>query len=140
MDILTEVRKLALPDGHYCVIGSGILSAKGLREAHDLDILVSRELYDRKVSEGWEMRPWTKPGYEGRTPYLVSGEVELYLEVAYGPEGNRYLSDLVADAEVIEGIPFMSLGELMRAKRAYGRPKDFADIALIEEYLARGAG
>jgi hypothetical protein len=38
---------------------------------------------------------------------------------------------------VIDGIPFASLEEVRKWKIASGRPKDIADIKLIDEYLQK---
>ncbi|MGW2743274.1 hypothetical protein [Streptomyces sp. NPDC001450] len=38
---------------------------------------------------------------------------------------------LIGDADVIDGVPFMRLGDILRWKIAAARPKDHADIAAI---------
>ena len=45
MDVIAEVKKLGLPLGQYVVIGSGIMAQLGLREANDVDIAVTPDLY-----------------------------------------------------------------------------------------------
>lgn len=42
---------------------------------------------------------------------------------------------LIKNAEIINGIPFLPLSELIKFKKALGREKDFKDIELIEQYL-----
>ena len=46
---------------------------------------------------------------------------------------------MIANAEVIHGVPFISLEEMVRFKREYGRPKDFEHIKLVEEFWERRA-
>ena len=43
--------------------------------------------------------------------------------------------NLLKMAEIIEGIPFAPLTEVLKWKKAFGRPKDVVDIELIEQYL-----
>lgn len=135
IDLFDKIRALTFPDGQYVIVGSGIMAAKGIREAHDLDIVVTPELFEKCRNEGWEVRPWTKPGMEGKE-WLKKGNVDLHLEVSSG-DVRSTAEDLLREAEIMNGIPFITLQQLIAFKRAYGRPKDFEDIKLIEEYLAR---
>ena len=51
---------------------------------------------------------------------------------------NSYIGDtkqLIADADIIKGFPFIKLAELVKFKRELGRDKDFEDIKLIENFL-----
>ena len=55
MDVIAEVKKLDLPLGQYVVIGSGIMARLGLREANDVDIAVTPDLYAKLRASGeWE--------------------------------------------------------------------------------------
>ena len=51
--VLNELEKLALPEGSFMVMGSGILDALGIRKAHDVDLVVSGELYLKLIADGW---------------------------------------------------------------------------------------
>ena len=133
IDIFEELKKLNFPADDFIVIGSGIMAAKNIREAYDLDIVVSEALFEKCKTEGWELKPWTKVGTQGKS-WLKNGITDLMLEVMSGDE----LLDLKAlkkEGEKINGIWFISLKQLIRFKTAYGRPKDFDDIVMIEEYL-----
>ncbi len=44
--LLTELKTLNLPLGHFAIFGSAPLAIRGLRDSHDLDIIVSDELYE----------------------------------------------------------------------------------------------
>jgi hypothetical protein len=46
-------------------------------------------------------------------------------------------AQLIANAELIKDVPFLPLAALLQIKHVLGRAKDQADIALIENYLAR---
>ena len=131
MDIFQKVKSLNLPSGEYIVFGSGPLQAHGIRETRDVDILVLSELYEKLKQEGWEERVWeTSP--PGR--FLFKDDVEVGDSWDYG-EYNPDPNWLIENAEIINGVPFAPLEEVLKGKKAFGRPKDLEDIKLIEEYL-----
>lgn len=132
MRIIDAVRALELPSGEYLVCGSGILDALGVREAKDVDLLVTPRAFEELRKRGWEYRDVEIDGR--RRERLTLGAAEAYTDLWYGDvrvEGDAAL----AAAEVIEGIPFQSLEELLKMKRGLGREKDRRDITLIEKLL-----
>jgi hypothetical protein len=133
MNLFEEIRKLNFPSDQYIVVGSGILAAKCIRETNDLDIVVTPELFERCKSEGWEVLPWTKESIPGKD-WLKKNNVEVYVQLSR-KTGGIPASELIKDAEIIEGIPFITLETLIDFKQEYGRPKDFEDIKIIERYL-----
>lgn len=133
MNVIKEVKKLDLPVGKYLVCGSGIMAALGIRECEDIDLLVTPRAFDELRKRGWEYRVVEIGGRQREK--LSLGIVEAYTDLWYGDE--RQDADAqIAGAEVIDGIPFQPLAELLRMKRAMGREKDRLDIARIETYLA----
>lgn len=135
IDLFAEIRKLNFPAGHFLVAGSAIMAAKGIRPAYDLDIIVTQELFDICKASGWELKPWTRTGKVGK-PWLQKGIADLMLELGFDEEVMT-ATDLMKEGEIIDGIHFLSLEQLMKYKREYGRPKDFEDIALIENFLKK---
>ena len=127
-EIISNVKTLNLPPNSYIVFGSCPLAIAGLRKAKDIDLLVSRKVFEKLKRDGWqEMRksPNDKP--------LVLGVFEAHKNwnfSSYSPT----LKHLLASATVIDGIPFASLEEVKKWKKASGRPKDLADIELINKY------
>lgn len=132
IDIFEEIKKLNFPPDHFIVVGSGIMAVKGIRDAYDLDIVVSQELFDKCKSEGWELKPWTRSGRIGKD-WLKGDIADLMIESQLGDEDYN-LEKLKEEGELINGIWFLSLDQLIKFKRNYGRPKDFDDIALMEKY------
>ncbi len=132
MTIFERVRELALPQGHYLLVGSGILEALGIRPAKDLDILVSPELFEALKAEGHKEDPEFLQKYNRRA--LKTAQAEFYIDF-YAGDYHPDPTDLIQKALVIEGIPFLPLGELLSFKKELNRPKDFEDIKLIEAYL-----
>jgi hypothetical protein len=135
MNIPAEVQKLELPLGEYAVVGSGPLAVRGIREAHDIDLVVTPQLYDQLKKDGWDeehipdsKREWVLS--HGPFDVAATWSVE-----GYEPE----VPQLIADAELIDGVAFVRLEDVMRWKKACAREKDLADIRLIEQFLAHRA-
>jgi hypothetical protein len=133
-EIIAEVQSLNWKKGSYIVYGSCPMALVGLREAGDIDFLVSEELFGELRSLGWkqiEKSPDDKP--------LVYKDFEAHGHwnfSSYKPT----LKQLLSTATVIEDIPFASLDEVLKWKKASGRPKDLVDIKLIDEYLSTNEG
>lgn len=130
MSIFDEVRALGLPLGQYVVFGSGPLAAHRIRESRDVDLLATPKLYKQLKRVGWEEKKWQKGG-----SYLSKDNVELDDSWEYGDYSPAPV-EIINKAEIINGVPFASLEEVLRWKQAYGRPKDITDIKLIKNYLA----
>ncbi len=135
MEIFSEIAKLNFPPDQYIVVGSGIMAVKGIREASDLDIIVTPELFEKCKAEGWEVHPWTKEGIPGKE-WLKKGEIELYVQLSL-KAGGVPAKELLKDAEIINGVPFITLEQHMKFKAEFGRPQDLADIETIKNYLAQ---
>ena len=134
MDIFREVRDLGLPWGHYVVFGAGPLAAHGIRPTNDVDLFVTNALYEQLRRAGWEEQELVeRPGER----YLAHGIYEADDTWRYG-EYDPTPEAVIAGAEIINGVPFAPLGEVLRWKRAWGRPKDLVDVGLIEAYLNSG--
>jgi len=130
--IVSKVKQLNLPGGSYVVFGSGPLTAVGLREANDIDLYVSKEVFEDLKAKGWEVRvksPNDKP--------LVSDLFEAHESWDFSPD-NPPLKDLLARSFVIDGVRFASLEDVRKWKVASGRPKDLNDIKLIDGYMKNG--
>ncbi len=128
MNIFDIVQSLKFPLGEYIVVGSGPMAARGIRNFQDVDIVAKKELWDRLKTEDWE------ECFFGNRRYLKRGVIEVFSDFkcgSYQPETNN----LIAEAEMIQGIPFLKLDDLVIFKKELGREKDIQDIALIEKYL-----
>jgi len=130
MNVIAEVKKLDLPLGQYVVIGSGIMARLGLREANDVDIAVTPDLYAKLRASG----EWEEEERYGKI-FLKKEAVEINPQLDWESYPTT-AEEAIASATIIDGIPFMNLNELVRFKRALGRAKDLPDFIIIEEYLA----
>ncbi|MBI3626670.1 hypothetical protein HY224_01340 [Candidatus Uhrbacteria bacterium] len=52
-EIIAKVKALNLPKNSYIVFGSCPLAIAGLREANDIDLLVSEEIFLKLKTVGW---------------------------------------------------------------------------------------
>lgn len=102
----------------------------GLREANDIDLLVSEDMYEMLGKKGWQKV------YKGPndTP-LVYDVFEAHNNWNFNSY-NPTLIDLLANASEVDNIFFASISDVQKWKTASGRPEDFADLKLIEAYLA----
>jgi len=110
------------------------MAAAGIREASDIDMLVSKELFKNLEDVGWQFldkgkkdKPLTYDVFEAHPNWNFS---------SYSPT----LKQLLASASIIDSIPFASLDEVRKWKVSSGRPKDLVDIQLIDAYLKAREG
>lgn len=120
MDIFSRVKKFDLPLGQYAVFGSGLLDVWGIRKAADLDIVVLPKLYEELKNKGWEERQAN--GFV----MLVRDDANI-TTVQDKPTDGEYCPDriqLVKEAVIVNGIPFVKVEEVLACKQDYGRAKD----------------
>lgn len=133
MTIIDRVKSTGVPLDSCIVIGSGLLDALGLREAGDIDLVVSQELFDTlNGSEGYVYTQ--RYGLD----VLDKDDQEIWLAWGIGDD-NKGLEELSRDSVVIDGVRFVSPEFLLAWKRSMNRPKDARDIELLEEYLKNNA-
>lgn len=130
MDIVSQVKELNLPLGQYLVVGSGVMSAHGIRAHNDIDLLVTEELYQDLKKQGWEVVQ-VKPGLEVVRKDICEASPQMVTLSNYQPN----MQDLIARADIINGVAFSSVQDLVDFKTALGREKDLRDIDLIKNYL-----
>jgi hypothetical protein len=129
MNIIIKIKELNLPLGEYVIVGSGILDALNIREAHDIDIAVTPKLHEqlRKTGEFKEDIRYNKI-------FLIKDGIDIIPQLNWD-KYKTTTEEAITSAKIIEGIPFMNLEELIKFKTALGREKDFKDIELIKQYL-----
>jgi len=132
MNIFEEVKKLSLPLGEYIVLGSGILGALGIREIGDVDLTVSPRLFRELREQGFE---YGEIEFEGRMRQRITkGNTEAYKDFWCGGKQLDTIK-MIAEAEIIDGVAFLSLTKLREIKKEMNREKDIRDIELIDAYL-----
>lgn len=124
MNIEQKITDLDLPKGEFIVVGSGVLSALGIRQPGDIDLIVGREVYDQlERQDGWSYGKW------GEQTVLQKDFFDIGTDW-YG----KSVYDLLERAEYIGTIPYMSLDDVYEWKKGRGQEKDLADLELIEAY------
>ena len=128
-EIISKVKKLNLPKGSYIVFGSCPLAIVGIREANDIDLLVSQKLYEKLRDLGWQQ---IRKG-QNDTPlvYDVFEAHDNWNFSLYSPT----LKDLLANAIEVDEISFASIEDVRKWKVSSGRAKDNIDIKLIDSYF-----
>lgn len=127
-DIIAKVKALHLPEGSYIVFGAGPMAVAGIRETNDIDLYVTPELYASLQDRGWQKI--TKGPHDTPVVHDVFEAHEDWDFSSYHPT----LEHLLATATIVDGIPFASLDEVRSWKVSSHRPKDLADIALIDKF------
>lgn len=134
LDHLKAVKSLELPEGTYIVVGGSCLDVKDIRKSDDIDMVVTPETFELLRARGWQVDTAFKEKW-GRER-LTQGPFEIYTELSLeGLGGFASSYEVIDKAEFIEGVPFMTLSELVFFKQVNGRQKDLDDIVLIENYL-----
>lgn len=131
MDIFVRVKRLNLPLGKYVVVG-GAMEAHGIRMAKDIDIVAAPDLFQDLQGKGWKLAETRL----GAVKFKLKGEgVDVFPDYSCGESYQADVVALIKNADVINGVPFVRLTELVKWKKAAGREKDLKDIGLIEHFL-----
>ena len=139
MTIFERVKKLNFPLGKYVVVG-GIMEAHGIRPAHDIDIAVTPDFLEELIKRGWPICKCDVclPALPKR--FLKGDGVDILSELSWKDKYSSKTETLIKEADIVEGIPFAKLKELLNWKKAYceGLPpenKHVKDIQTIKDHL-----
>ncbi|MDQ3099177.1 MAG: hypothetical protein M3Q44_05515 [bacterium] len=126
--LLTELKELNLPQGHYAITASDPLAIRGLREARDLDIIVTEELWEELKTQ--------------YAPYLLSEDNIIYGNIHIlgkylkaNDEIYATAEEQLAESELIGNLPFVKLETIKKYKTLLARDKDLEDLVLIQNYF-----
>jgi hypothetical protein len=123
-----EVEKLRLPRNSFIVMGSGILSALGIRPVNDIDLVVRTSVFAELRQSGW-----TDAIASSGQKRIEKDMFEVY--DSWTEVGSiKTVDQLLEEATVIDGIPYNPLDKVYAAKYLRGRDKDLVDLQLIEDY------
>jgi hypothetical protein len=129
-EIKNKVKELGFPVGQYALFGSTPMAAHGIRDSHDIDMVVSHELYSKL-----EKRGWNKMTLPSGAKILVRDDIEAFDGWMHLDSYHPDVATLIREAELIDGIPVVKLKEVLAWKKAFGREKDLKDVELIEDYM-----
>ena len=124
--LLKELDKLNLPKDEYIIFGSGPIAIRKIREADDIDIVVTPALWKKLV------KIYEPNAQNGRIIKL--GRIEIGKD--YKPWFDN-TSELFKKSDLIKGHRFVNLKLVIIWKEKFGREKDKKDIELIKKYMNR---
>ncbi len=123
--LFERLRAIELPPDSYAVFGSGPLAIRGLIvEVGDLDVVVRQVAWERVKDQG-EV-----------TMHGDHATVDLGNGLTFGRSwayGDFDIAQLIATAEMIEGLPFVRLESVVEYKLIAARPKDLRHLELLSE-------
>jgi hypothetical protein len=130
--VTDTIKKLDFPAASYPVFSGAVLAVHGIRSAADIDIVAQPDLFlNLKQSGEWKLTT----RYEDDTEFLQRDSFEIASKLAW----SKYpvtLTEAKEHEDMIDGVPFMSLEDVIQFKQAMGQDKDTEDIALIKKYVA----
>jgi len=129
MDIPAAVKALNLPAGAFAVFGSGPMAVRGLRTIDEIHVIVPENLFKQLEKDP----SWKQGVLADHHKSLQMGNVNIY--ESWAP-GSWDMSELIRNADTINGVPYVQLESVREWKELRGLPKDEEDIKLIDRYLA----
>ncbi len=118
-----------LPPEDFAVFGSGPMFVHSLRGAiKDLNVIARGAAWQKAHALGGEQE-----AHSGMGKAILPAEgIQIYN--AWGP-GTWTADDLIDTSEIIDGIRFVTLDKVAYWKGLMERPKDIADVKVINDYL-----
>ena len=122
------IYELDIAKNNYIVVGGAVLDLLHLRDTHDVDLVVSPEVYEQfRDKKKWREFVWTS----GKK--VLTHEQYTIMKTWMG----HSLKQLQRDSQTIENVPCVSTERLIDAKKRIGRRKDLTDIALLTAHAKR---
>lgn len=126
LPVVERIRRLEIAKRDYVLVGSSVLEVLGLREAADVDLVVTSEVYEAfREKHGWH--EFT----QANGKKVLSHEGSNLMTVWAGDQ----LKQLRQGVTTVDGVRIMSIEKLIEGKLQLGRRKDFADVKLLRRYL-----
>lgn len=132
MDIplFDQLRELKLPAGGYAVFGSGPLAIRGIIPVtNDVDVICNAAT-------------WARVSRLGRVEYLPEYDVTIVTmadgALTFGTKwgiGNFDVDELIATAEIVDGLPFVRLEHVISYKQTRSSEKDLRHLDALEKFL-----
>lgn len=127
--LLDELRKLKLPRKQFAVTTSGTLAVRGIREAHDIDVIVTKKLWQELVKK------WPVVLDRGLEKIDIGNIEILGTGSCMTGKDFRKSERMIRDADIFNGIRFVKLEAVENGKKLRNKRKDIRDVKLIKKYL-----
>lgn len=131
-ELFDELRELNLPTHEFLITASGPLGIRMLREITDVDLKVTDKL--------WEELAKTHEVFYDDCEVMklrLSDNIEAMCEASFAgknPDAPK-IEQQIAEAELIDGLPFENIQTTLYFKKRSSREKDARDVILIEKWL-----
>lgn len=131
----SALREFNLPAHQYAIIGSGPLGIRNIKAIGDIDIIVTPKLW-ATFAEKYGITD------ENGVKKIVfpGGVIEAFYEGSFytAPADDQAptMDSRIKNAEIIDGLPFDSIENVLYYKRKDAREKDLKDILLIEKWMS----
>lgn len=123
-ELLQAVRDQKFPKGEYAIFGSAVMGVRGIREVPNIDLIVTDTLWKQLL----EIH---KPDEEG---FIRIGAIKIS-NWWFAPT-KKSLPTMIAEVEILHGLPFVKLEDVRAYKAVLNREKDIEDVKLIDQFLA----
>jgi hypothetical protein len=130
-EMVTAVRGLGMTKSQFAVCGSSVLMIHGLVSlVRDIDIIAYGDAWEH-VCNGRQPR---KAPLGDNVVSFREGQIEVF--DGWSSTGWR-VQDMIAEADLIDGIRYIRLERILENKLWMNRPKDQEHIALIQDAIAK---
>jgi len=130
--MLEDLDALNLPSNQYAITSSGPLAIRNIREAGDIDIIVSDNLW-KELSKRYSVHHLSYNDSIEIGNIQILGNWENDLERKYST------TEQIETADVFGGRRYVNLKIILHYKKLGTREKDARDVSLINEYLKNQA-
>ena len=125
---LKQLDELELNPDEYCIVSSGSLAVRNIRDCSDLDILVTKELFH----ELEKRFPENKRTLENIGDVISYKNIDFFF---FFKEHEKYTGgQRIKNADIIDGKRFQNLETIKFFKKDQAREKDLKDLELIADY------
>jgi len=136
--LIRELMTLNLPVDDYAIFCSAPLAAHGLidfSEVSDLDLIARGKAWEeaKRLSKVAHIQTDLKFG-EVLGFFKKNDEFDISVYTGW-PHGIWDVNELIDTADVVDGIRFVKLENVLKWKKARNRPKDAGQIAILEKHL-----
>jgi hypothetical protein len=134
-ELVGKLRGMGLNTADFVIFGSAPLLAHGLRNrVSDLDVVARREVWDYVSQNGCEGR-----GTRSGDPIWLfhCGKIQFSRNWIRFPEHCWDVDDLIDNADIIDGLRFAKVDDVLTYKTLLDRPKDQVDLANLRRHIEK---
>ncbi len=123
--LIDTLKKQNFPKGQYAVFGSAVMAVRGIREAPNIDVIVTDKLWIDLLDKRH------KPDEEG---FIRIAQIKIS-NWWFAPT-RKTIPTMIKEAEILKGVPFVKLEEVRDYKTFVNREKDKNDVKFIDQFLS----